>query len=195
MKNKVKSIHLLIIIIGIIFSALSAFHTNIWFDESYSVALATHSFTEIWQIGGHDVHPVLYYFFLHILYLIFGTNMIVYRLFSVLMIGILGIIGYTHIKKDFGEKVGLIFSFLSFFLPIVPVYSTEIRMYSMAILLSSLMGIYAYRVYKKANKLNWFLFGLFSLCLSYTHYYGLMIAGVLNLVLFIYFIKTKNIQN
>ena len=38
-----------------------ALHGQIWFDESYSVALARESLADIWRIGAADVHPVLYY--------------------------------------------------------------------------------------------------------------------------------------
>ena len=61
MKNKTKIIHIIVIILGIIFISLCAFHTSLWFDESYSVAIAKHSFSEIWTITGNDVHPALYY--------------------------------------------------------------------------------------------------------------------------------------
>lgn len=41
-KEKIKSItlkqwHIAVIVIGIIFVSLGAFHSNLWFDESYSV--------------------------------------------------------------------------------------------------------------------------------------------------------------
>ena len=66
-KDKTLVFHILIILVGIIFVSLSAFHSNTWFDESYSVGISSdHSFAEIWTIGGHDVHPVLYYWILHI---------------------------------------------------------------------------------------------------------------------------------
>lgn len=76
-------LHVVIIVLGIIFISLSAFHENIWYDECYSVAMARHSFADIWKITANDVHPALYYWFLHILYLIFGSNILVFRLFSV----------------------------------------------------------------------------------------------------------------
>lgn len=81
---KKKYIHIGIIITGIIFLGLCAFHSSLWFDESYSVAIAKHGFGEIWKITGNDVHPALYYWFLHIVYLIFGSNVLAFRLFSVL---------------------------------------------------------------------------------------------------------------
>ena len=194
-KNKI--IHISIIIAGIISILIPVFHTNLWFDESYSVAIANKSFKEIWTIGGNDVHPVLYYFILHIINLIFGNKIILYRLFSALCTVLLGIIGYTHIRKDFGEKTGLSFSFLAFFLPVNIVYAGEIRMYSMAMLLVTLMSIYAYRIYKNKDQKyikNWILFAIFSLSSAYTHYYGLMIAGIENLFLFIAFVLQAKIE-
>ena len=127
-KEKLKAItlkqwHIGIIVAGILFIALGAFHNNIWFDESYSVGLARHTFGEIWSIGVHDVHPILYYWMLRIVYVITGGSIMAYRIFSVIPSAILIILGYTHIRKDFGERTGFIFSFLSAFLPEMAVYA------------------------------------------------------------------------
>ena len=103
--KKIKNIHIAIIILGILFNCISIFHPNLWFDEAYSVGLANKSFVDIWKIGGNDVHPVLYYWILKLFALILGNKIIIYRLLSVIAIAILGIIGFTHIRKDFGEKV------------------------------------------------------------------------------------------
>lgn len=114
-KLKLKYLHIALIVLGVIFISLSAFHSNLWFDEAYSVGLADCSFKDVWLVGSKDVHPILYYLFLHILNLIFGNNIMIYRLFSVLCTTLLSIIGFTHIRKDFGERVRInifIFSFL-----------------------------------------------------------------------------------
>ena len=196
-KVDMKYWHIIIIILGIIFISLSAFHTTLWFDESYSVSISVHSFKDIWTIGGNDVHPILYYWILHILNMLVGDNILICRLFSILCISILGIIGYSHIRKDFGEKIGLLFSFLVFFLPVNLVYSGEIRMYSLAMLLVSLTAIYAYRIcnLKEFNKKtfikNWLIFGICSLSSAYTHYYGLVTIGIINLFMMISFIVTS----
>ena len=184
-----KVIHIAIIVLGIIFISLAAFHNSIWFDESYSVAISNHSFGEIWTIGGHDVHPVLYYWILHIIRMIFGNQIMLYKLFSVVAFAILGIIGYTHIRKDFGEKVGMLFSFFVYFLPLNVIYAGQVRMYPLAMLLVTLTAIYAYRIFaakEKCNIKNWILFGVFSLAAAYTHYYALAAAVVINALLFIY---------
>lgn len=182
--------------LGIIFISLSAFHSNIWFDESYSVVLARHSFIDIWNYTALDVHPPLYYWLLHIVYLIFGSNILCFRLFSLIGIAIIGILGYTHIRKEFGEKCGMLFSAFSYFIPIMTSYAVEIRMYSWSCLVVTLMLIYAYRFYinikenKKTVK-NLVLFGIFSICSCYIHYYALITAGLVNLVLLIYLIKKR----
>ncbi len=200
-KTKIEKLHIAIIIIGIIFISLSAFHSNIWFDEAYSVGMAERTFKEIWNIGGHDVHPVLYYWMLKIVSLVTSAwgltslvgKIMVYRIFSVIPIAILGILGYTHIKKDFGEKTGIIFSFLTFFLPECIIYANEIRMYSWAILSVTTLGVYAYRLRlpENSNRKNWVIFFIASISSIFLHYYGLMAAGIINVILLIHLIKSK----
>ncbi len=190
MKINCKKLHIGIIIIGITLITACAFHNNIWFDEAYSVAISRHSFGDIWKIGGNDVHPVLYYWLLKIVSLISGEIMAL-RIFSVIPIAILGILGYTHIRKDFGEKTGLIFSVLTYFLPTMAVYASEIRMYSWAILSVTILAIYALRIVNEEKLKNWIIFFLASIFSIYIHYYGLMAAGLINLFLLIYLIKQK----
>lgn len=118
MKEKIKLsyVHIAIIVLGIIFIAIPNFHTNLWFDEAYSVSMADRDFGEIWSIGSTDVHPILYYYVLKVISFIFGNAIIAYRFFSTLVIAILGILGYTHIRKDFGDKVRhIIFVFSIFY--------------------------------------------------------------------------------
>lgn len=198
--KKTRNIHIAIIILGILFNCISIFHPNLWFDEAYSVGIANKSFVDIWKIGGNDVHPVLYYWILHIIYLIthnlFGMSIngtiIAYRVFSATCISMLGILGFTHIRKDFGEKTGTLFSFFSYFLPVICIYAAEVRMYSLAIVLVTVLAIYAYRLFKDDSKIkNWIIFGVTSLGCIYVHYYGLMAAGIINCVLLFYFIKQK----
>ena len=192
--NIMKYLHIAIVVIGTLFILFSSFHTNLWFDESYSVAIVNHSFSEIWTIGSNDVHPVLYYFLLRIIGLLTNNSILAYRLFSAVPLVILAILGYTHIRKDFGEKAGFIFSFLVLFMPVTLVYAGEIRMYTWAMLFVFLTTIYGYRIYRSgiSNK-NWIIFTIFSLASAYTHYYALIAAFIINDSLFMYFL-IKNIK-
>ena len=188
----IKQTHISIIIIGIIFIFASIFHSNIWFDETYSVGMADRTFIDIWKIGGNDVHPILYYWMIHIISLITNSSVMAYRIFSAIAIAILGILGYTHIRKDFGEKTGIIFSTLVYFMPTMALYANQIRMYSWAALFVTILAIYAYRIIKNQSAKNWIIFFISSLFSIYTHYYGLMAAGLINLFVLFYFIKNKN---
>lgn len=190
-KSKNRITHIAIIILGIIFVCISGFHTNTWFDEAYSVGMANHTMSEIWTIGGNDVHPILYYWMLRIVSLITGGSILAYRIFSMIPIAILGLIGFTHIRKDFGEKTGLLFSFLVYLLPQTAVYANEIRMYSWAVLTVTLLAIYAYRLTKDNSNKNWAIFFISSIMSIYLHYYGLMAAGIINVILLIYLIVKK----
>ncbi len=183
--------HILIIIAGTILMLIPAFHSNIWFDESYSVGIVTHSFVDIWKIGSHDVHPILYYWMLKVVSLLFGSNIIIYRLFSIVPVIITAILGMTHISKDFGKKVGMLFTFFILFMPAVLQYSIEIRMYTWTMLFVTVAFIYLNRFITNKNKKSLIIFGLFSLMSCYMHYYALICMGLVNFALVIYMIKNR----
>lgn len=147
LKNE-NNIHIWLIILGTLFLILPIFHQNMWFDESYTVAICKHPFNEIWTIGSHDVHPVLYYFIVRIIFMLTNNSIIAARFFSVVPLVILAILGYTHISKDFGRKTGMIFSTLILIFPSVLMYAGELRMYTWAALFVSIMCLYAYRIIK-----------------------------------------------
>ena len=191
-KNKNSKWFLLIIIIGTLFLVMPHFNKYLWFDEAFSVSLSSKSLKDIWFISGEDVHPVLYYIILHFILLFTNNNIAVAKFFSIIPITILGILGYTHIRKDFGEKVGLFFTIFSFFSPIIVSYAGEIRMYSLSLLLTTLTFTYAYRILKNDYKArNWILLIIFSILASYTHYYSLFCSIIIVSSLMIYlFIKT-----
>lgn len=186
-----KWFHIAIIIVGTIFILISAFHTQIWYDEAYTMALIDHNYSDIIEIDSKDVHPVLYYLMLKTVTLVFGNSIVVARLFSVVATVLISVIGYTHIRKDFGAKVGVAFTFFNFFLPFMGNYSIEIRMYTWTILFVTLAGIYAYRTTKNNSIKNWLLFALFSLLGAHCHYYGLVAVGIINALLFFYILFTK----
>ena len=107
-----KRFHVMLLIVGLAFLLTGSFHGNVWFDESYSVSIANNSFAEIWDIGSGDVHPVLFYWALHVLESLFGQNLLVYRLFTVAGIFSLAMLGFTVVRHDFGWKAGVLFSFV-----------------------------------------------------------------------------------
>lgn len=198
-------IHILLIILGSIFIMLSSFHANMWFDESYTVALAKKSFNEIWIIDSQDVHPIFYYYLIKIIFILSNNNIVLARLSSCIPLIIMSIMGFTHIRKDFGEKVGILFSLLILISPVSVKYAGELRMYTWAMLFVFVMALYGYRIIKNNNKSknkeknnnikNWIIFTTFGVLSAYTHYYALLTSIIINVLMLIYFIKNKSEKN
>lgn len=198
--------HVVLLVAGSLFLLTDAFHGNIWFDESYSVGIANHSFADIWYYSSGDVHPVLIYWALHVLNLVFGQNITVYRLFTVAGAIALATLGYTHVRRDSGWKVGVLFSFFALFTPYISLMSVEIRMYSWATFAVMLCFIYAMRIidtqlsvippaiaqaakgkkcWAGTPRSWWLTCFIASLACAYLHYFGAMSAFMINLVLLV----------
>lgn len=202
-RNSTSLLFLLIYGIGILFLLLTAFHGNIWFDESYSVGIASKSFSEIWSYGSCDVHPVLYYCALHVLYLvstgIFSADIdsviLIYRIFTVFGVVSLALLGFTHIRKDYGAKVGILYSFVVFSIPYIALMAVEIRMYTWAMFTVMLCYLYGLRIVRLAKDKSiiplhwWVLFALSSLASAYLHYFAAISVFLVNVFVLIFLLK------
>ena len=196
--------HILLLVAGAAFLLTDAFHGNVWFDESYSVGIANHSFADIWYYSSGDVHPVLIYWALHVLNLVFGQNITIYRLFTVAGAIAMAVLGYTHVRRDHGWATGVLFSFFALFTPYISLMAVEIRMYSWATFAVMLCFIYAIRIIgtqlatppariaEAARGLKcwagtprrwWITCFASSLACAYLHYFGALSAFMINVVL------------
>jgi len=188
-ENKVKIVHIIMLVLGTVFLASGAFHSSIWFDESYTVGLIKHDFFDMCRIATYDVHPHLYYILLKLFSYVFGSSIISLRLFSVLGAVLLALLGFTHIRRDFGDKTGFWFSFFVLFMPSTFKYALQIRMYTWAPLFVTLAAIYAYRMIMQDKKCatNTSLFVTFSIMAAYSHYFALVAVAIINIILFVYY--------
>ena len=177
--------HIILLCVGGVFLLSCNLHQNIWFDESYSVALARTGFLDLIRDATEDVHPLLYYILLKLWSLIAGTSIVSLRIFSVIGAQALAILGITHIRRDFGAWTGFWYSFIIYALPTTVRYAGEIRMYSWLPFFATLTAIYAYRLYRTQKLKDYILFVLMSLCTAYTHYFGLVFVFIVNAMLLI----------
>ena len=185
--------HIVLLVLGAAFLVSGAFFPAIWFDESYTVGLMNQNLWDMCVIASYDVHPHLYYILLKLVTMVFGNSIIVMRLFSVAGGILLALLGFTHIRRDFGAKTGFWFSFFTFAMPVMFKYALQIRMYTWAALFITLTAIYAWRAAYQPErwKKNWILFAVFSLASAYTHYFGLFSVIVINLFLLAYTLKNR----
>ena len=110
------------------------------------------------------------------------------KILTVLPIIILMVLGLTHIKNDFGERTGIIFSIM-----VPSIYwcfanYAKIALCNYLVLLMVVLTIYAYRIYLSgiSNK-NWTIFTFFCIVSVYVSYYELIYVVFINIALFIYF--------
>lgn len=207
-----KKLHIIVLIAGSLFLLSGAFQSNVWFDEAYSVALTRKPIFELIPAAYRDVHPFLYYILLRFFAFISGGNVIAARLFSVMGGITLALIGFTHIRKYFGEKTGFFFSLFTFLFASTFKFSIEIRMYIWTAVFVTLAALYAWilvengfyagepsAVELRPNKScvgkscvkNIALFTALSLMSAYSHYYGLISVCVINAVVLVSILINK----
>ncbi len=172
-----------LLLTGLVFFVSCAFYKEMWFDEAYTVAMLRHDFFRICEITARDVHPPLYYIIAKLASLLWGQDIVVYRLVSVTGMMLFLLLGFFHIRKICGNPAGFYYTFFAVFLPVMLEYSGEARMYSWAMFFTTSAGIYAYLAYRQNQRQHWGLFAIFSLCSAYTHNYALLGAFFINLSL------------
>jgi len=192
-EKKIKIAQIIMLVLGTAFLASGAFHSGLWFDESYTVGLMNQNIIDLCKAAAYDVHPLGYYIILRLYAYIFGNTIIALRLFSVLGSALLALLGYTHIRRDFGAKTGIWFSFFVITMPSTFKYALQIRMYTWAPLFVTLAAIYAYRMIVKDDKKtkHTAFFVICSILAAYMHYYGVMAVAIINIIVLIYYIKNN----
>ncbi len=112
----------------------------LWWDEGYSVYFATEPFARMLELTAHDIHPPLYYALLQLWMRLFGSGPAAVRLLSAVL-GAAAIPAFAWVAGlFFPSRRGLMWVAVAL-LAINPAhlyYSQEVRMYSLALLLSLL---------------------------------------------------------
>jgi len=165
-------------------AALRLFHIgrpSLWYDEAYSVHLASMSLSEATAWTARDVVPPLYYYVLHFWQGLFGTSEVAVRSFSALA-GTLTIpVAYKVGKTLFGRLAGLLTAVLVALSPLYIWYSQEARMYAMLTFLGLVSGWFLLRVLMsgqdRERRYAWVGFLLASVATSYTHTAGLFLLA------------------
>ena len=156
------------------------FDNVVWGDEAFSVNTAQNTFSGIMEIlYYYDNHPPLHYFWIKIFGDIFGHSIYIYHLASLVPFFVSIILVVTLFRKRLGNIPAaflVIILGLGYF---CIEYNVEIRMYSLAFL-GVLMTFYcSYRVICAGKKSAYAGMILWALLAAYSHYYGLVTAGIL----------------
>lgn len=112
---------------------------RMWGDEAYSVYSAQRTLAAITFEGiENDPHPPLYYYLLHFYLPLAGASELALRFFSIFP-GVATIaLLYVIAKRMFGVRVGMMAAAFGAIAPFAVYYSQEIRMYALAMFLTTL---------------------------------------------------------
>lgn len=194
MKNKYNFYFICLLFIASAAYICLSFNNAVWYDESYTMAMIKHDAGEICRITAQDVHPPLYYILLKAFTAPFDYSLFAAKMFSVISLILTAILGYVKLSEFTDNKTGFIFSVMLLFLPVMSAFSVEVRMYGLASLFVTGCEMYAYGAYKDDNILDYIIFMMFGTLAAYTHYFALVSAGIVYIMLFICCIKKKNLK-
>ena len=184
----------LVIVIATFMFATLMFNSNVWYDEAYSLAMIKHGFGDILKITAEDVHPPLYYFGLKLFCSLGGDVLIMSKIFSIIPLVLMMIMGYFQLGKMFDKKTALAFVMMVALMPLYHSFSVEIRMYTWASLSVFGCGIFAYRAIKE-NKMRYYVYyGLFGVMSAYLHYFAFVSVLVVYGIAFVAAIRRKNLK-
>lgn len=169
------------------------FNHNIWTDEGYTIDLLRNCKTikDVWLFTAQDVHPPLYYMILLPFSNIFGINLLLLKIISIVPMIIIMIIGATYIKKEFGFRTALLFILFVGVIPCTMEYAVQVRMYSWAMLFVTVCGLSAYNAFKTNKNSSFVLMACAGTACAYTHYFSFISVIWIYGFLFLLFIFKK----
>jgi len=163
------------IIIILIFSLglrLIGINQSLWLDEAISVNMAKLPIDSIvTRFSIHDFHPPLYYWFLNIWIRLFGDQVWVMRLSSILFSLITIWLVYKIGKEIKDKKTGLWAAILTGVNPLLIYFSQELRMYALVTMWLTASIYFLVKILKKPDWKNILGFNIMT-GLSFVTFYG-----------------------
>ena len=168
-------------------------HIHIWYDEAFSLKMMEVPMGQMIEYLKTDVHPPLYYILLKLMTSIFGNNIFVAHITSlvptIITAGILIRFTRKYISKEWIMPICIAF----FAIPQNLGYALEIRMYSLALLMVTCYGIQMFFCLKVPEEKKYFIYAaIFGVLAAYTHYFAGVFVGICTLIYLGYFLLTKN---
>jgi mannosyltransferase len=181
-----------ILIAGLALRLFNVSKESFWVDEGYSARLAQLSFTRIVHELMLDTHPPLYFFILHIWYLLFGNSEFILRLLSVFLGSISIFASYLIGIELFNKRTGIIAALCIALNTYLIAYSQEARMYALLACLSSFSFYGFITSLKHGTKNHLIIYFVASLLLLYTHIHGVFVVFAQSVCSFTFLLFFRN---
>ncbi len=156
---------------------------GIWLDEAISIHQARLSLHDLFSnLYYGDRHPPLHHLALWLTIRAFGDGEFAVRLPS-LIAGTLVIPALYELGRElYDRRTGLIAAAFAAVSPLLVWYSQEVRMYAFVTLFGLLALLTQLRVMRNGTMLNWAAYILATAALLWSHYFGLLLIGVQQLI-------------
>ena len=176
----------LLVLGGLILAGLAlrlAVPRGIWLDEAISIHQARLSLHDLFHnLYNGDRQPPLYHLTLWLTIRAFGHGEFAVRLPS-LIAGTLVIPALYELGRElYDRRTGLIAAAFAAVSPVLIWYSQEVRMYEYVALFGVLALLTQLRVIRRGTMLNWAAYILATAALLWSHYFGLLLIAVQQIV-------------
>ncbi|MBP3604485.1 MAG: glycosyltransferase family 39 protein [Lachnospiraceae bacterium] len=161
-------------------------------DEFYTMIWGRLSWPDYVHELIHDTSPFLYYLMMWPVHKLTGGSLMGARLFSLLALLVMLIIGSSFVKKHFGLKAMYFYSFIIYLTPFMLQKSTEARMYGWATVFTLFSGVLSYYLLTAPTKKTWILFTVTSLLGAYTQYYVVLTMIFLYVGILVFYIFKRD---
>jgi hypothetical protein len=176
----------LLVLGGLVLAGLAlrlAVPRGIWLDEAITIHQARLSLHDLFQnLYQGDRQPPLYHLVLWLTIRAFGHSEFAVRLPSLIAGTLVVPVLYGLGRELYDRRTGLLAAAFAAVSPILIWYSQEVRMYEFATLFGLLALLTQLRVIRRGTMIDWAAYILATAALLWSHYFGLLLIGVQQLV-------------
>jgi len=160
-----------------VFFGLNVFgHTSLRLDEAQSLFQTQRDVPGMLHLVAQDVHVPGYHTLLHFWQLLFGQDIYIARIMS--LVFFVGTIIMTYILATYAlgrRSIGLFAALLVTISPFMEWYGSEARMYTMLAFMTVLHMYFFVRILKQEGRGRWIFWTLTAILGLYTHYFFIFV--------------------
>ena len=185
----------LLVLAGLILAGLAlrlAVPRGIWLDEAISIHQARLSLHDLFlNLYNGDRQPPLYHLTLWLTIRAFGDGEFAVRLPSLIAGTLVIPVLYELGRELYDRRTGLIAAAFAAVSPVLIWYAQEVRMYEFVALFGLLALLTQLRVIRNGSMGNWAAYILATAALLWSHYFGLLLIGVQQLIFVVVLIHRR----
>lgn len=166
----------LMVAFAVIFGLTVFGHTSLRLDEAQSLFQTQRDIPGMLHLVAQDVHVPGYHTLLHYWQLLFGQDIYIARILS--LVFFVGTIIMTYVLANYAlgrRSIGLFAALLVTISPFMAWYGSEARMYTMLAFMTVLHTYFFIRILKQEGRGRWIFWTLTAILGLYTHYFFLFV--------------------